>query len=488
MIKLQKLIADLNQVTVTGDLTTEITGLAYDSREVGPGDLFVAISGFKQDGHQFISEAIANGAQAIIVEQDIVVDKIPIIKVADTRQALARVSAKFYGYPAEELTVIGVTGTNGKTTTTYLIRSILKKIGVNTGLIGTIENELGNETKKARRTTPESLDLQRMLAQMLNQGVSHVVMEVSSHALKLDRVLGVDFDRQIFTNLTHDHLNFHQSIEDYLAAKAKLFQVNDQPAIINFDDQYATDIVKQAEGEIISYGLQEGLDFKAEDIKLNLRGANYKLSSNQEQLSIALNLTGKFNVYNSLAAIATLFSLGFDLTEVKSGLEQVTGVPGRFEFIDENQDFGVIVDYAHTPDGMEKLLQTVNELTAGQIIIVFGGRGDRDKEKRSIMGQLSIELADLAIITSDSPHSEESEAIIADIETGITAAVGVEGRDYQIIKDRREAIKQAIELAQPQDAVLITGRGHETWQKFGKQVVDFDDRQVARNALRRRED
>ncbi|GAB6098512.1 UDP-N-acetylmuramoyl-L-alanyl-D-glutamate--2,6-diaminopimelate ligase [Halanaerocella petrolearia] len=488
MIKLRQLIADLDYPEIIGGLDIDIAGIAYDSRKVEEGYLFVAITGFKQDGHQFIQEAIENGARAVIVEQDIELNQIIVIKVDDSRRALAQLSAKFYDYPSQQLTVIGVTGTNGKTTTTYLIEAILKKVGVSTGVISTIKNKVGNETKKAIRTTPESLDLQRMLAEMLDKGVSHVVMEVSSHALKLNRVLGVDFNRQIFTNLTHDHLNFHHSLKDYLESKAKLFKLNNRSSIINFDDQYAVDIVRQAQGKVISYGLQEGLNFKAEDIKMNIKGVSYQLKGTEDKVSINLNLTGKFNVYNSLAAIATLSSLGFSLAGIKSGLEGITEIPGRFQYIDQSQDFGVIVDYAHTPDGMEKLLNTVNKFTTGKVTIVFGGRGNRDNQKRAIMGKLSVDLADLAIITSDSPHNEEPQKIITDIQEGINETEGVLGKDYRIIEDREEAIKKAIMLAKPEDMVLITGRGHETTQKFGDQTIDLDDRKVAREALRNREE
>ncbi|GAB6137104.1 UDP-N-acetylmuramoyl-L-alanyl-D-glutamate--2,6-diaminopimelate ligase [Halanaerobaculum tunisiense] len=483
MSYLQELVTVLETEDITGNLDQEITGIAYDSREVKDGYLFVAITGFEKNGHQFIEDAIANGAQAVLVEDDVTSVGVPVIKVADTREALAKVSARFYDYPADDLTVIGVTGTNGKTTTTYLLDSILQNLGFKTGLIGTIKNKIGLVEEDASRTTPESLDLQRYLANMLEEGVTHVVMEVSSHALKLQRVLEIDFDRQVFTNLSQDHLDFHQSLTDYLQAKAQLFSMNEQPSIINFDDEQAGEICQEARGEVISYGLEEEVDFKAQDIEVGIKGVSYCLHTDQQTLPIEIDLAGRFNVYNSLAAIATVASLGFALEDVKAGLEEVTGVPGRFQLLDEGQNFGVIVDYAHTPDGMKNVLQTAKELTTGRVIVVFGCGGDRDSKKRPTMGQLGVRLADFALVTSDNPRSEHPLDIIQDIKSGIDQLDKTEGEDYVIIEDRAEAIKQGIKLATAEDIVLIIGKGHETYQEIGGRVIDFDDRAVAREAL-----
>lgn len=484
MIKLQELLKVLEYKELNQDLDIDIAGITYDSRKVEEGYLFVAITGFKSDGHQFIANAVENGAKAIIVEKDAEASGVAVIKVEDSRKALAQLSAKFYGYPSKELTVVGVTGTNGKTTTTYLIESMLKELGIKTGLIGTIKTKIGDKEEDASRTTPESVDLQRIFAEMLEDGVTHAVMEVSSHALELDRVLGVDFDRQVFTNLSQDHLDFHESFEDYLAAKIKLFKMNDKPSIINVDDVRSEAIIKEARGEVISYSINSEADLKAEEIEVNKKGVSYTLKTNQEKLAIKLNLTGRFNVYNSLAAIGTVYSLGFSLAEIKKGLEKIEGVPGRFQIINEGQDFGVIVDYAHTPDGMENVLNTASEFTKGRKIVVFGCGGDRDRTKRPIMGRIGVTLGDFAIVTSDNPRSEEPMAIIEDIKAGIEEEGKVEGEEYIIIEDRATAIKEAIKLAKSEDIVIIVGKGHETYQILKDKTIDFDDREIAREAIK----
>lgn len=486
MIKLGDLVKVLGIERDEKNFDIDISGIAYDSRKVQKGCLFVAITGFKEDGHRFIESAINNGASAIIVEKDVKVASIPVIKVDDSRKALAKLSAKFYNYPSKDLTVIGVTGTNGKTTTTYLIDSILKKLGINTGLIGTIKNKIGDKEENASRTTPESLDLQRIFSEMLESEVTHVVMEVSSHALELDRVLEVDFDRQVFTNLSQDHLDFHQSFEDYLKAKTKLFQLNENPSIINIDDKRSEYIIQESLGEVLSYGLNNKADIMAENIQVTQKGVSYKLKLGDKSIDTKLNLTGRFNVYNSLAAIGTVYSLGYGLKEIAAGLEEIEGVPGRFQIIDEGQQFGVIVDYAHTPDGMENVLNTAAEFTKGRKIVVFGCGGDRDRKKRPIMGRIGVTLGDFAIVTSDNPRSEKPMEIINEIEVGIKNEGKEEGKDYIIIEDRATAIKKAIDLANPEDIVIIVGKGHETYQILKDKTIDFDDREVARDAIRAR--
>mgnify|MGYP006274701603 FL=1 len=483
LIKLKELITELEADKIVGDLSADLQGIAYDSREVEDDYLFVAISGFETDGHQYIADAVANGAQAVIVEKEVEPLDIPMIKVDDSRTALAKVSAKFYDYPARDLTVVGVTGTNGKTTTTYLIEGILSNLGLETGLVGTIKNKVGHKEESASRTTPESLDLQRMFAAMLADGVTHVVMEVSSHALALDRVLEIDFDRKVFTNLSRDHLDFHENFADYLAAKLKLFKSNDQPSIINLDDSRAGEISAAIDGEVITYGIKEDANFAAENINVTAKGVEYNLLSADDSLEIDLNLTGRFNVYNSLAAIAAVASLDFPLVKIKEGLEKINGVPGRFELIQEGQNYGVVVDYAHTPDGMENVLKTAHECSERDVIVVFGCGGDRDRKKRPMMGQLGINEADFAVITSDNPRSEVPGDIIAEIEAGIKDLERDVSAEYTIIEDRGAAIKAAVERAQAGDVVLIIGKGHETYQDFGERVIDFDDREEARKAI-----
>ncbi|WP_027339307.1 UDP-N-acetylmuramoyl-L-alanyl-D-glutamate--2,6-diaminopimelate ligase [Halonatronum saccharophilum] len=485
MVKLQDLVKVIDAKEVRGDLDLNIKGISYDSREVSEGYLFVAIKGFKEDGHQFIDDAIKKGANGIIVEKDIDINikGVSIIKVDNSRQALSKLAAKFYDYPSRDMTIIGVTGTNGKTTTTYLIESVLKALGNQTGLIGTIKNKLGSQEEIASRTTPESVELQEMFRKMSDDGVKYVIMEVSSHALELDRVLDVEFDRQIFTNLSQDHLDFHQSFDDYLKAKAKLFGLGKGRSIINIDDEVSNDIISAAQAGVLTYGISGEADLKAEKIDVTPKGVFYKLKAEGQELDIKLKITGRFNVYNSLAAIGTLYSLGFSLNDIKEGLEETKGVPGRFQLIDRGQDFGVIVDYAHTPDGMENVLHTVKEITKGRKIVIFGCGGDRDKTKRPIMGKVGVTLGDFAIITSDNPRSEEPLDIIEDILEGVKEVDKVEGKDYMVIENRKSAIEKGIKMAKKDDTVVIIGKGHETYQIIKGNVLDFDDREVAKEAL-----
>ena len=483
LINLEVLITELEVDSIIGDLNIDVEGITYDSRKAEEGSLFVAISGFETDGHKYIEDAIAKGAQAVIVEKDIMDLEVPVIKVDDSRSALAKISAKFYDYPAQKLTIIGVTGTNGKTTTTYLVEGILNELGLETGLIGTIKNKLGNREESSSRTTPESLDIQRMLSEMLKNGVTHVVMEVSSHALALDRVLEIDFDRKVFTNLSRDHLDFHKTFANYFAAKLKLFKSNEKPSIINVDDMRADEICQKIEGEVVTYGMEGEADFKGANINITSHGVKYDLLTTDNNFKIDLNLTGEFNVYNSLAAVAAVASLDFSLEEIKAGLEEIDGVPGRFESIQAGQDYGVIVDYAHTPDGMKNVLKTAHECSTGNVIIVFGCGGDRDRKKRPMMGQIGVNKADFAIVTSDNPRSEKPQDIIEEIETGINELERDTSEEYIIIEDRGDAIERAVKRAQTGDLVVIIGKGHETYQHFGEQIIDFDDRLKAKEAI-----
>ena len=483
---LKDLVEVLEVEASAGDLEIEITGISYDSRKIEPGDVFVAIEGFETDGHKYIQEAVDKGAKAIIVEKELIEFKVPMIKIDDTRLALAKISRAFYDYPDKELKIIGVTGTNGKTTTTFLIEGILTELERQTGLIGTIKNKVGDKELTAGRTTPESVDLNKMFKEMKKNKAEFVVMEVSSHALDLGRVAGIEFNRQVFTNLSQDHLDYHKSFAEYLKIKTELFKLNERPSIINLDDENADKIIKQANGDVISYGLADEAEFQAQEIAVDLTGTSYLLSAKGEQHQVKLNLTGEFNVYNSLAAIATVYSLGFKLADIAAAIKKVPGVPGRFQLIEQGQDFGVIVDYAHSPDGMENVLKTAAGITTGKQIVVFGCGGDRDRTKRPIMGRLGVELADFAIVTSDNPRSEEPAEIIAEIETGIKELDKKKGEDYIIIEDRGEAIKKAVEIAEAGDTILIIGKGHETYQTFKDKTIDFDDREVARTALQQR--
>lgn len=490
MKRLNEVVTDLKIGVLQGDLDSRIAGIAYDSRNVETDYLFVCIEGFTDDGHNYIEEAIDSGATALLVEKEVEVDsEVTVIKTDDTRLGLAEVSAAFYDYPSQELKVIGVTGTNGKTTNTYLIESILKKAGYKPGLIGTIKNKVGDQTFDSQRTTPEALDINKLLAQMVDKGVTHVVMEVSSHALDLNRVAKIDFDVAIFTNITQDHLDFHDSFSEYLAAKKKLFSgledSSEKTAVINIDDPYSDEFLEAASSKVLTYGIEKDANLKAKDITISPTGVEFGLESTAGEIELDLNITGLFNVYNTLSAIGAGLSLGVGLKQIKAGLEEIQGIAGRFEIIEEAKDFGVIVDYAHTPDSLRNILETAHDFVKGRIIVVFGCGGDRDKDKRPIMGQVAVELGDFAVVTSDNPRSEDPAEIIADIEAGIKEKDKIkdEDGDYIIIEDRAEAINYGIESAQSDDLVFIVGKGHETYQTFKDKTIPFDDREVARRSL-----
>ncbi len=474
-----KLLASLEVCHTKGELNTPITGIAYDSRKVKPGYLFVAIAGFVTDGHNYIDQAIENGAAALIVEKETAAD-IPLARVKDSRLALALAAAAFYNYPAKKLLLTGVTGTNGKTTTSHLIAAIYKGAGNKVGLVGTIQNIVGGKELPAVNTTPESLDLQRLLAQMVKSGVTHAAMEVSSHALALNRVAATDFAAAVFTNLTQDHLDFHGGMDDYAAAKAKLFAMAPL-AVINIDDAHAQDMIKAACGKVVTYGLRNKADVSAKNIKLATNGVSFVTTGKYGECQLQLKLTGEFNVYNALAAFACTRAQGIDLETVSKALEAVPGVAGRFELVKCGQPFGVVVDYAHTPDGLENVLQAARRIARNRVIAVFGCGGDRDRTKRPIMGELGVRLSEHAVITSDNPRTEDPMKIIDDILVGVKGAVGADR--YTVVPDRREAIYYAINKAEPGDVVVIAGKGHETYQIIGKTKYDFDDRVVATEAL-----
>ncbi|MGI6037237.1 MAG: UDP-N-acetylmuramoyl-L-alanyl-D-glutamate--2,6-diaminopimelate ligase [Limnochordia bacterium] len=467
-----------------------ITGIAYDSRQVQRGDLFVCIRGERFDGHDFIPQALERGAVAVLVQERLSLGDLPYALVDDSRGALGSVAAKFYDYPASKMGLIGITGTNGKTTTTYMIRQILTTAGYKVGLFGTIQNMIGEEILPAQRTTPESLDLQRTLAQMYEQGVQWVVMEVSSHAIQLERIKGCSFDVGIFTNITQDHLDFHGDFASYLAVKARFFTQlglgpvkKDSPlAIINGDDPYYRKIMPP-QGRTLLYGIHnQDLHWRGEEIIVDSQGIAFQACRDGERIPVRTSMTGRFNVYNALAAIACGGAIGVPGEVVAEGLRSMTGVPGRFERVDCGQDFTVIVDYAHTPDGLENVLQAARAMTPGRLIVVFGCGGDRDRSKRPLMGAIAGKYGDYIIVTSDNPRSEDPAAICAEIEGGLAKT----GADYTVEIDRRAAIDLGISRAQRGDLVLIAGKGHETGQQFKDYTIPFDDRQVAAEVLRER--
>ncbi|MGI6406765.1 MAG: UDP-N-acetylmuramoyl-L-alanyl-D-glutamate--2,6-diaminopimelate ligase [Syntrophaceticus sp.] len=477
------------EVTGAAGLEQTVTGLHYDSRLIKPGNIFVCIQGYRTDGHLYIQDALSRGAVGLVVEKDMNLQpQISFARVNSSRLALALMAANFYDHPSRKLTMIGVTGTNGKTTTTHLIEAVLAGKAEPTGIIGTICNKIGDQRHSVERTTPESLDLQSILAQMNTSKVKAVSMEVSSHALFLQRVAACEFDIGVFTNLTQDHLDFHRNIDEYLAAKMLLFEglgkerLKKRPcyAVVNNDDSAAKRIIKCTNVPVITYGIYEQADLRAEDVQLNPDGSSFTVVYKEDSFPVTTSLPGEFNVYNSLAAICVGLQEGVPVTVIQAILKKMKGVPGRFEPVDEGQKFAVVVDYAHTPDGLENVLKTARRVSGGRLITVFGCGGDRDAGKRPVMGRIAGELSDYTIITSDNPRSEAPELIEGQIEDGIQE---IQDACYTIITDRFQAIRHALLSAKEGDFVVIAGKGHETYQIVGDQVLPFDDHQVAREII-----
>lgn len=484
MVDIYQIINRLKDIKgIKGNRNVRVSGITYDSRRVNRNYLFVAIKGLVHDGHDFMEEAVSKGAAAIICENfnENLPHTVCQIAVTDSRKALAYASKAFYDNVSERLKLIGVTGTNGKTTTTYLIKKILENSGCKVGLIGTISVKIGDRDIPTERTTPEASDLHHLFYQMYQEGVEYVVMEVSSHSLEFHRVKGCSFEAGIFTNISQDHLDFHKNLSDYYEAKKKLF-LQSKKAIINKDDFYGGKLIEELAIPVFTYGIGKDADVIARDIEISSKGVEFTVKTGNEAAEMFLKIPGKFSVYNALAATTACLALGIDLSTIKNGLLQVEGVPGRFELIDEGQGFAVIVDYAHTPDGLQNILNTVKEFASGKIITVFGCGGDRDKNKRPKMGRIAAELSDLCIITSDNPRSEDPKGIIREIEEGVKPVT----KNYVKIVDRRDAIGYAINTAQAKDIVIIAGKGHETYQVMGDKMIPFDDREIAREMIRRR--
>ena len=461
-LKPEELWRGLKIEEFSGDPDLVPTGFTYDSRRAMPGDFFVCIEGYQHDGHDFISQAVAKGCKGVVVQRDVPVPPgVNRVRVADTRFALSHLSAAFFAHPSRKLRLIGVTGTNGKTTTTHLIDAILRGAGFKTGLIGTIHNRIGDQVLPVERTTPESLDLHGLFHRMVADGVDYCVMEVSSHALSLQRVAHCDFDVGVFTNISQDHLDFHRDMDEYFAAKKGFFthlaqlagKKGPRAAVINVDDPRGREIARQCPLAPLGYGVKGEPDLMALKVDIAPRGVKFTLRHGKKGIPLTLNLTGMFSVYNALAAAGVGLVEGISLASIARSLAAVTGVPGRFENIDEGQDFSVIVDYAHTPDGLENILGAAAEFVRGRKILVFGCGGDRDRSKRPLMGRIAALHADYVIITSDNPRSEEPAAIIADIEPGMKEG-GKSKDEYEIIADRRRAIAAAIEMAQKDDMVI----------------------------------
>jgi UDP-N-acetylmuramoyl-L-alanyl-D-glutamate--2,6-diaminopimelate ligase len=487
-VKVVKLFQTVfGQMVVTHDVMVQ--NIQYDSRKVQRNDCFVAIRGTGLDGHRFLGEAVQRGAKVIVIEDDAAYpDSLAMhtgvvkVVVQNARQALARMAANYYGHPARKLTMIGVTGTNGKTTTTHLIKSILEASGERVGLIGTIEYAVGTEKMPAPHTTPESLELHGLLAQMVNAGCTSVSMEVSSHALHQSRVHGIEFRAAVFTNLTQDHLDYHGTMENYFQAKKILFEELSEgsSAITNADDPWGLPITASTRARTLRYGVEGPADVRASSIDLSLKGISIDIEYEKTKHRVTSPLVGRFNVHNILAAYTTGKAIGVSEEALRQGIASLRAVKGRLERVDSPNGWTAIIDYAHTPDALQKCLHAVRELlSGGRIITVFGAGGDRDKTKRPLMGRIAASLSDLAIVTSDNPRTEDPEQIIRDIVAGIPDTARV----LQIV-DRREAIRKATELARPGDVIVIAGKGHEEYQVIGTQKIPFSDRAVVEEFLR----
>jgi len=468
-MKLKELLKGICVLECTADPEQEIMDVHYDSRRVTENSLFVAISGFASDGNRFIPMALGKGAVAVVTAKK-PEGEIPYILVDSDRMALALLGCNFYGHPAESMTMIGVTGTNGKTSTTLLLKQVLEKtLGAKVGLIGTMANMVGDEVIPTERTTPESFELQGLFARMRDAGCSHVVMEVSSHAVTLDRIGGVHFDIAAFTNLTEDHLDFHKTMDCYCDAKAELFRRCDR-AVINTDDSYASRFLSAAACPVLTTAVNGGADLRAENVELLSDGIRYMVDG----ISVHVPIPGRFTVYNTLTVLAIARQLGIQLSDTAAALESVEGVKGRIEVVPTpGKAYTVLIDYAHTPDGLENVLSSVRDFCRGRIISVFGCGGDRDPIKRPIMGHIGVKLADFAVITSDNPRTESPMAIIEDILKGVEEGDG----DYIVVEDRKTAIRYAMDIAEKDDIIVLAGKGHETYQDVGGVKLHLDERE-----------
>ncbi len=473
-MKLSELLQSVETVGTVADVC--VRSIAYDSRAVEPGDVFVCIKGYATDGHQYVQKAIENGAAAIVAQDSVEAD-VPVVYVKDSRMALAQMSRVYYGKPDEKMKIIGITGTNGKTTVTYLIKHILEHYGHKVGLIGTNQNMIGDVVLPTQRTTPESKELYLMFADMANAGCSHVVMEVSSHALYLSRVGGIQFEVGVFTNLTQDHLDFHGDMENYYLAKAMLFDVC-KKSVVNTDDAYGKRIARLAPN-LLDYSVDTASALQASDIEISAKGVLYDAEHNGERTSVHVAIPGMFSVYNSLAALGCVMQLGIQTDDAVRALLTAHGVKGRAEVVPTSTPYTVLIDYAHTPDGLENILSTVNEFKKARLITVFGCGGDRDRTKRPLMGETAARLSDFVVVTSDNPRMEDPEAILDDIIPGIEKT----DCPYVRIANRKEAIAYALSHAEAGDIIVLAGKGHETYQILNTGTIHFDEREVVYELL-----
>ena len=465
------------------DARTEIHDLTLDSRAAGEGSLFLALHGAREDGADYAKEAAARGAVCVVTEH--AAEGVPCVLVPDAHEAAAKLAARWYGEPAGRMTVVGVTGTNGKTTTTYLLKQLLERcLGAKVGLIGTNQNMIGDAVLPAERTTPDALTLQRLLREMADAGCTHVVMEVSSHAISLERIGGIHFDVAAFTNLTEDHLDFHKTMDAYCEAKAELFR-RCRLAVVNADDSYSDRILAAAACPVLTTGVHRPADLRGEDLELLAQGIRFTAVSGEERAAVSLPIPGKFTVYNALTVMGIAKQLGISLTDCAAALKTASGVKGRVEVVPTpGKPYSILIDYAHTPDGLENVLSSVKDFCKGRVIAVFGCGGDRDPMKRPIMGHIGVKLSDFAVITSDNPRTEDPMAIIEDILTGVKQEDG----EYIVIEDRRAAIRYAMDIGKKDDIIILAGKGHETYQDIGGVKRHLDEREEVAAHLREKEE
>lgn len=486
-MKLLELLQYVHGIVPSEFKDVTIHSIENDHRQITNGSLFICIKGYTVDGHDFARAALENGAVAVVSERHLDLP-VPVIVVKDTKRAMAVLADTFYGQPSHHLQMIGITGTNGKTTTSHLVEKIFHDAGVKTGLIGTMYTKIGKKKQETKNTTPESLTLQKLLHEMVNEHVKTTVMEVSSHALHLGRVHGVDFQIALFTNLSQDHLDYHETMEAYAQAKGLLFSQlgnsfhlkKPKFAIFNEDDPISMVYKNMTAANIMTFGINHQADVMAKNLQITAKGTDFDLITPFGTESVSIQMAGEFSVYNVLAAVSVAIASGLDVNDIIKSIESVKGVAGRFELVDEGQDFTVIIDYAHTPDGLENVLKTVQQFAERRVFVVVGCGGDRDKTKRPLMASIACKYGTDAIFTSDNPRSEDPHAILREMEDGVV------GKKYQSIPDRKEAIAFAVNQASAGDVILIAGKGHETYQIIGDKVFDFDDRLVAKEAIKGR--
>lgn len=484
-MNLNELLESITTLDVAGDTNVDINGIAYDSRQIHPGHLFVAIPGEQADGAEYISDALSNGAVAVVSESRLDLGRKTVhIQVANARRALAELANVYFGDMSRQMTVVGVTGTNGKTTTTYMIRNMLRDGGFSPGLLGTVVYEIGEQSIPAARTTPESLEIQSMLQQMKARGCDSVVMEVSSHAIAMSRIHGLDFNVAVFTNLTQDHLDFHHDMDSYFEVKANLFESLEEghgrAAVINIDDPWGCKLVEERnlDADVVTYGFRPEAQVHASKVDLDVHGTSFKVVSPWGNARVHLKLLGRFNIHNALGALAAGGLCGVDLHAMVRSLERLEAVPGRLELVPNRKGRKIFVDYAHTDDALQNVLTTLREICKGRLMVVFGCGGNRDRGKREKMGRVACQLADYVIVTSDNPRREDPAAIAADIVKGCS-----DSTHYQVVLDRRNAIETAIGMMKRKDILLVAGKGHETYQEFEGTVVPFDDREVVKEIV-----